>query len=99
MNVQGFTPAFGGTLVYTTSGASQNQVLTIGAAMQEIMVQNVGTATVFFRWGTTAQTAITNTDCPVLPGAIMIFTIGLANNVAVIGAAGSVVYVTPGEGH
>jgi len=99
MNVQSFTPAIGGTLTYTTSGASQNQVLTVGANMQEILIQNIGTATIFFRWGTSAQTAVTGTDCPVAPGAILIATIGLANNVAVIGATGSVVYVTPCEGH
>jgi hypothetical protein len=97
MNEQGFTPAQGGTLTYAGTGASVNQVITVGAAMQEVMVQSAGGGVANVRFGTSTQTAVA-TDFPVLPGAIYLMTIGNANNVAVLAPSGTTVYVTPCEG-
>lgn len=97
MNAQGFTPAFNGTLTFTATATSANLVFGAGASMQEVLIQNAGTGVAFFRWGNTTQTALV-TDCPILPGAVMIATIGLATNFAVISPAGTTVYVTPCEG-
>jgi len=98
MNVQGFTPVIGGTVVAAATAASANFVMTIGSNLQEVIVQNAGPNVAFLRYGTTPQTAVA-TDFPLLVNAVYLLTVGPSNNFAVISPAGTAtVYITAGEG-
>lgn len=89
------------TLVVTGAASQFIDLSTITPGVCAIRVANVGTAVVFVEQVENAATAASLTaSVPVLPNTVEIFTfpndkIGLA----VYGsAAGSTVYITPGEG-
>jgi PKD repeat protein len=60
---------------------------------------NAGPSTVFVRWGTGAQTALT-TDMPILAGSVEVFTTSpLVDTIAAITASSTAtLYITCGEG-
>lgn len=90
-----FTPTESFSLAMT--GSNVNQALTTkGAAVQGLYLYNGGTVAVAVRWGSGAQTAVT-TDFTIAPGAYFVVNKGLADNVAAIGASGTL-YISPGEG-
>jgi len=90
-----FTPCANHQLVMT--GSSVNQALTApGAAVTGLYVYNGGTVAIALRWGTGSQTAVA-TDFTLAPGAYFVLNKGLADNVAAIGASGTL-YISPGEG-
>lgn len=98
MNQQGFSPVIGGTVTAAATAASANFVMTVGANLQEAIVQNIGPNMAFLRYGTTAQTATAN-DFPLLPNVVYLLCTGPANNFGVISPAGTAtIYITAGEG-
>lgn len=66
---------------------------------QVIRVYNAGTATVFVRWGTGAQTA-TTADMPVVPGVVELFSKAPADDTfaGITASSTATVYITCGEG-
>jgi hypothetical protein len=93
--VQQFTPCANHQIVMT--GSSVNQALTApGVAASSLYLYNGGTVVIAVRWGIGAQTALT-TDFPMAPGAYFVIGKGVADNVAAIGASGTL-YISPGEG-
>lgn len=94
--MQQFTPC-GTSYALTMTGASVPQALTTPqAAASGLYLYNGGTVVVSVRWGSGAQTAVT-TDFTIAPGAYFVVGKGQADNVAAIGASGTL-YLTPGEG-
>lgn len=92
-----FTPGATKSLNVTNSTASVG--LTNGALDQQVMVTSaVNNALAFIKFGGTGVTAAV-TDTPILPGAIMVFTIGISvTTVAAIGTSGTTLYFTVGLG-
>lgn len=66
---------------------------------QVMRVYNAGTAVVFVRWGTGAQTA-TTADMPVVPGAVEVFAKAPADDTfaGITASSTATVYITCGEG-
>lgn len=110
-NVNPFRPSVGTTKTLsatnTTSSvtfdakdvsASTTNAGTIGGH-SVIRVYNAGTATVFCRWGTGAQTATTS-DMPLIPGVVEVFTKAWADDVfaGITASSTATVYITCGEG-
>lgn len=96
-----FTPA--GTVSRTVTGSTANVALskgtTPGPTPNQIMVTSPSGGTLaFIKFGDSTVTAAV-TDTPILPGAIMIFSIPPATTyVAAIGTSGTTLYFTSGEG-
>lgn len=95
MTTSSFTPVANFTM--TMTGASVNQALgATGAAVQGLYLYNGGTVPVAVVWGIGAQTA-TAAAFTIAPGGYFVVCKGLADNVAAIGASGTL-YVSAGEG-
>jgi hypothetical protein len=93
--MQQFTPCESHAIAMT--GSSVNQALgTPGTNASAMYVYNGGTVIISLRWGAGAQTAVA-TDFTVAPGAYFVIGKGYADNVAAIGASGTL-YISPGEG-
>jgi hypothetical protein len=93
--VQQFTPCANHQIVMT--GSSVPQALTApGIAASSLYLYNGGTVVIAVRWGIGTQTALT-TDFSMAPGAYFVIGKGVADNVAAIGASGTL-YISPGEG-
>lgn len=94
--MQQFTPC-GASYALAMTGSSVPQALTTPqAAASALYLYNGGTVIIAVRWGSGAQTAVT-TDFTLAPGAYFVVGKGFADNVAAIGASGTL-YVTAGEG-
>lgn len=93
--MQQFTP--NGSYQLAMTASSVNQALTAPqAASSALYLYNGSTVPIAVRWGLGAQTAVT-TDFTIAPGAYFVVGKGYADNVAAIGASGTL-YVSPGEG-
>ena len=95
-----FSPVFGAGVSISVTNVSANQALdaTAAAAYKQIYVFNAGTATVFVRWGSGSQTAIT-ADIALPSGSVQVFFKGAADNIAAITASGTAtLYAIPGLG-
>jgi hypothetical protein len=92
--MQQFTPCENHALVMT--GSSVNQALTLGAPASALYLYNGGTVIISVRWGVGAQTAVA-TDFTMAPGSYFVIGKGYADNVAAIGASGTL-YISAGEG-
>lgn len=94
-----FLPKFGA--LSTISATNSSSSVTVSAnSGNNIVVRNLGTATVFIRWGYGAQTAVT-TDFPLIAGEGINLRIDStkATTVAAITASSTAtVYVSPGSG-
>ena len=95
--------AVGDTVNLAVTGTAQTIALTTGT--NNVMVTNIGTQTVFIRFGNSAVTVTVNNGYPLLANSTQSFsqTIAASNaeatTCAVIAAAvGSTVYISTGEG-
>lgn len=95
-----FTPSAAGTkTVSATSSSSSTALNSADVAADSIMITNAGTGTVFALVGKGAQTALVAGSVPILAGQTMIFDKPVdADNVGLISASTSTVYLTPGSG-
>lgn len=106
-NVNPFVPSVGTTKTLSASSSSSSVTFdakdvassTNASGHSVIRVYNAGTATVFVRWGTGAQTATTS-DMPIIPGVIEVFCKAWADDTfaGITSSSTATVYVTPGEG-
>ena len=99
-NPQPFTPAASATLTVTTTTAN---VALPGGAGTRYMLQNEGTATIYFVTGSSAVVATVAGGTPLLGGINKVFTLDPnATNIAGIckntGETGFL-HITQGEGH
>lgn len=80
----------------TASSAAITVALTAGS--NAVRLTNVGTQTVFWRFGT--GTASVSTDTPMLANTVEVFEIPpqITSITAIAAAAGSTLYITPGIG-
>jgi hypothetical protein len=90
-----FEPVASHTLTLTAS--TSGEVTGLSGTANSIRLYNAGSATVFVRWGTTAQTAVT-TDMAIAPGAVECFTKNNATRLAAISASAGTLYITTGDG-
>ena len=93
-----FLPADQLTVNLAVTGTAQS--LTVGAlpsGRTAVRIANIGTETVFLRWGGTATTAA---SMPMLANTVEVFDLpeGVTTLSAVAGTTGSTIYVTPGNG-
>lgn len=95
-----FTPSAAGTkTVSATSSSSSTALNSADVAADSIMITNAGTGTVFAIWGKGTQTAVATTSVAILAGQTMIFDKAIdADNVGLVSASTSTVYLTPGSG-
>ena|ERR1700748_2744361 len=95
-----FTPsAAGSKTVSATSTSSSTALNAADIGCSALMVTNAGTGTAFILVGKGAQTALVASSCPILSGQTLIFDKAIdADNVGVISASTSTVYIVPGEG-
>ena len=91
-----FRPEAQGTVSIAVTGTSQD--LAITAKSSDIMLTNIGTQTVFFKYD--AGGASVSVDTPIIPNTQSVFLMPQNTTaIAVIAAAaGSTLYVTPGSG-
>lgn len=99
MNSDPFTPMTAGTVSRTVSGSSAAVALAKTGIPQTVMVQSLaGNAIAFIEFGDSAVAAAIATGTPIMPGAIMTFSVAPSvTNMAAIGTAGTL-YVTCGHG-
>lgn len=93
-----FIPKFSSStsLSVTTSSGSTNANLE--ESCPQVRLYNSGSVSVFVRWGTSDQTAVT-TDMAIGPGATEVFTKQNATKIAAITASGSAtLYIISGTG-
>lgn len=97
-----FTPQ--GTVNLAVSGTTGHVALSKGTTQQagpnQVMVTSPSGGTIaFIKFGASTVTAVAATDTPILPGAIMVFSVPPSvTDVAAIGTAGTTLYFTSGEG-
>lgn len=106
-NVNPFRPSVGTTKTLSASSSSSSVTFdakdvassTNASGHSVIRVYNAGTATVFCRWGTGAQTATTS-DMPLIPGVVEVFNKAWADDVfaGITASSTATVYITCGEG-
>lgn len=99
--MQPFTPATGATQTISATAVSGLITLSVpGANADQVLLTNAGPNTVFWRAGDGAVVSIAAVDCPILPGAAVVFSTGPASVIAAICAGGqtATLYVTPGLG-
>jgi len=98
-NTEPFTPVYQGTGTRTVSGSSATIALAKTGAPQTVMVSSLaGNAIAFIEFGDSTIAAAIASGCPILPGAVMIFSVAAAvTHMAAIGTAGTL-YVTSGHG-
>lgn len=96
MNNRPFTPNTAGTAPRTVSGSTASVALVKGGVSQNVMVTSPsGNAIAFIELGSSTVTAVAATATPILPGAIMIFTVGPdVTHAAAIGSAGTLYFTT-----
>lgn len=99
-NSEPFTPVTTGTVSRTVSGSSAAVALAKTGSPQTVLVQSpAANAVAFIEFGDSTVAAVAATGTPILPGAIMVFTVGPAvTHMAAIGSAGTL-YVTSGHGN
>ena len=95
-----FTPSAAGTkTVAATTTSSTTQLNQADVGCSALMITNAGTGTAFVLIGKGAQTALIAGSVPILAGQTMVFDKPIdADNVGVISASTSTVYIVPGEG-
>lgn len=98
-NTEPFTPASAGTVSRTVSGSTAAVALFKGSVNQTVMVTSpAANAIAFIEFGDSTVVSVAATGTPVLPGAIMVFTVGPnVTHMAAIGSSGTL-YVTSGHG-
>jgi hypothetical protein len=86
-----------GTVSGAVTGVAAD--LTIAAGASSVMLTNVGTQTVFFKFNTGGASA--TTDTPLLPNTQSVFSMppGTTKISAIAAGAGSTLYATPGTGN
>jgi hypothetical protein len=89
--------AVAATVNIALSSASQRVQFQTGNTSKHCRVVNSGTVIAFIEFGSVAVVAAAATGNPVLPNTEVIFSAPYPY-AAAIGAAGSTVYFTPGEG-
>jgi hypothetical protein len=105
MNILPFTPKAAGTVNLSVSGTTGNVALSRTGPTgnyngEQIMVTSAPSGAIaFIEFGTSSSvTAVAATGTPILPGAIMMFTVASDTTyVAAIGSAGTL-YFTAGMG-
>ena len=100
MNILPFTPVTNGTVNLSVTGTSGTVTLAKTAIGQQIMVTSPPTnAAAYIEFGTSSVAAVAATSTPIQPGAIMVFTVGpTVTTAAAIGASGTTLYFTSGQG-
>lgn len=101
VNSEPFTPTTTGTVSRSITGTSANVALAKTSVPQTIMVTAPpANAIAFIEFGTASTvSAVAATGTPILPGAIMVFSVGPdISYVAAIGTSGSTLYFTCGHG-
>lgn len=100
MSINAFKPYDYATLKSTLDGNSNRVALPYPARSNDVVrIANVGTSAAFIKIGGSAVAAATATSMPVLANSVEVFTLNTEEtHVAIIGAAGSDVYVTMGTG-
>lgn len=85
-----------GTVSIAVTAASQD--LTISPGKGDLMLTNIGTQTIFFKYDSGG--ASVSTDTPLLANSQAVFSIppGVATIAVIAGAVGSTLYATPGNG-
>lgn len=91
--------AAGGTVSRTVTSSTARVALSKTGSPQTVMVTSPSGGNIaFINFGDVTVTAAV-TDTPVLPGAIMVFSVGAdVTNVAAIGSATTTLYFTCGHG-
>lgn len=99
MSINAFKPYDFDTLKSTLDGSSNRVALPQPARSNDVVkVANIGTSAAFTKIGGSAVAATTS-SMPVLANSVEVFTLNAGDtHVAIIGAAGSDVYVTMGTG-
>lgn len=96
--MQAFQPT-GDTVNIGLSASSQPLTLpNMGDVSSNIVITNIGTQTLFFKLGNSAVTVTASNGMPIIANTSRPIARGDATTIAVIGAAGSTVYVTAGLG-
>lgn len=100
MSINAFKPYDSATVNSATNGSSNRVALPYPARSSDVIkVANIGTAAAFIKIGDSAVAAATATSMPVLSNSVEVFTLNAGDtHVAIIGEAGSTVYVTMGTG-
>jgi hypothetical protein len=98
-NSEPFSPGTAGTVSRSVSGTTANVALAKGSTNQTVMVTSpTANAIAFIEFGDSTVAAVAATGTPVLPGTVMVFTIGAnVTHMAAIGSAGTL-YATVGYG-
>ncbi len=93
------TPMSAGTVSRTVSGATASVALAKTGQNQSVMVTSPATnALAFIEFGDSTVTSVIATGTPILPGAIMTFSVASSvTHAAAIGTAGTL-YFTCGQG-
>ena len=99
MDTQPFTPMTAGTVSRTVSGTTANVALAQGSVQQTVMVTSpTANAIAFIEFGDSTVASVAATGTPILPGTVMMFSVGAGvTHMAAIGSAGTL-YVTCGHG-
>ncbi len=99
MDTQPFTPMTAGTVSRTVSGSTQSVALAKGSIPQTVMVTSpTANATAFIEFGDSTVVAVAATGTPILPGTVMMFSVGAnVTHIAAIGSAGTL-SITCGHG-
>ncbi len=97
--MQPFTPMSAGTVSRAVSGSTASVALAKTGQNQNIMITSPATnALAFIEFGDSSVTSALATGTPILPGAIMMFSVGESvTHMAAIGTAGTL-YATCGHG-
>lgn len=107
MDTRGIAPHYGRTIALTCSATEATFALpgnAGGSGNLQILLTNVGTQVVFFRFAAADNTTTTSSaDVPVLPNSQRILTCGILTGPFTLraiapGGAGSILYITPGMG-
>lgn len=100
MNILPITPNSAGTVNLSVTGSTARVPLSIVSQSQQVMVTSPAANNIaFIEFGSSTVVAVAATGTPILPGAIMVFTVGqTVTNVAAIGSATTTLYFTCGAG-
>lgn len=99
-NNEPFTPMTAGTVSRTVTNSTANVALAKTGNPQTVMIVSISTGNIaFIEFGDSTVTASASTGTPVLPGSIVVFTIGASvTHIAAIGSATTTLYITCGHG-
>lgn len=100
MNSEPFTPVSAGTVNLAVTGTTARVALAKTGIPQTVMVTSPSGGNIaFIEFGDVTATAVAATGTPILPGAILIFTVApTVTHMAAIGSATTTLYVTCGHG-